>query len=393
MRPDLNVPVSRLGTCSNKWDYASARFGTRNIKYSFTVADMDFACPTCVIEGLQKRLEHPIFGYSTAGDDFYEAVCGWFKRRHDLILDRAWLHPSVGIVTSLAMAIRALTVRGDKVMTFTPVYDPFFYVITSAERELVECELICDEGRYSLDYERIEKEFQAGVKAILFCNPHNPVGHVWSQEELAKLVELCRTYGVYLLSDEAHCDFALFGHKYISAVTFSDYADHIVACVAANKTFNMPGISTAVLIVPDAENKEKIVAELTGVWLKTPTVLGIAAATAGYSGADQWQDDIKAYLEENSEYVRSCISEKMPLIKPAEHQGTYLIWLDCSCFQMSMKELSFLIADRYGVALPSGSGYRGDGDHHLRINIACARSVLKEGLEGLYACYRDHVEK
>lgn len=392
MNYDLNTPISRLGTCSNKWDSAPIRFGTPNIKYPFTVADMDFPCPPCVIDGLKARLEHPIFGYSTADDSFYGAVCGWFQRRHGLTLKKEWLHPTVGIVTGLAMSIRALTQRGDKVMVFTPVYDPFFGIITAAERELVECELVCDEGKYSLDYERIEQELKNGVKAILFCNPHNPVGHVWSTEELGRLVSLCKTYGAYIFSDEAHCDYALFGNKYTSAVTFEEYADHVVACVAANKTFNMPGISTAILMVPDSENKKKIFDALNGVWLKTPTILGIVAATSGYNGADQWQDDVKAYLEENSRYVSSYIAEKMPLIGHAEHQGTYLMWLDCSCFGMSMKDLSFLVADSYGVALPSGTGYRGDGQTHLRINIGCARSILKEGLEGLYACYRDHVQ-
>lgn len=321
---------------------------------------------------------------------FYEAVCGWFARRHGLSLKKEWLYPTVGIVTGLAFAIQSLTKRGDKVMTFTPVYDPFFGIITSAERELVECELLCDGSKYSLDYEKIEQELQNGVKAILFCNPHNPVGHIWSYDELKKLVELCMKYGAYLFSDEAHCDYALFGHKFTSATAFTEYADHIVACVAGNKSFNVPGISTAILIVPDAENKRKIGDALTGVWIKTPTILGILAAKAGYSGADEWQDEVKAYLEENSRYVSSYIAEKMPLIQPAEHQGTYLMWLDCSCFGMPMKDLSFLLADRYGVGLPHGDGYRGDGSKHLRLNIGCARCILQEGLDRLYACYQDH---
>lgn len=390
MNYDLNTPISRYGTCSNKWDSAPIRFGTPNIKYPFTVADMDFPCPPCVIDGLKARLEHPIFGYSTADDNFYDAVCGWFYRRHGLKLEKNWLYPSVGIVTGLAMAIQALTHRNDKVMVFTPVYDPFFKVITSSERQLIECELLCQNGHYCMDYEKIEQEFQNGVKAVLFCNPHNPVGHVWSYDEMDRFVKLCKEYDVYLFSDEAHCDFALFEHKYTSAVSFADYADHIIACVAANKTFNIPGISTAILIAPDSNNKQKIIDALNGVWLKTPTILGIVAATAGYNGADQWQDDIKSYLEENSRFVQNYIAQKMPMIKPAEHQGTYLMWLDCSCFDMNMNDLSFLIADSYGVALPAGNGYRGDGNQHLRINIGCTRSILEKGLEGLYACYQDY---
>lgn len=389
MKYDLDTPINRLGTSSNKWDGAPGRFHTANVRLPFSVADMDFACPPCVIDALKNRLEHPILGYSSAGESFYEALAGWFSRRHGLELKRDWLYPTCGIVTGLAFAMRALLKPGDRVMCFTPVYNPFFNIIESGGFGLVECELKCDEGRYSIDYDAVESLLRDGVRGILFCNPHNPVGHVWSRDELQRLVSLCVKYGAWLFSDEAHSDYALFDNRYVSAVSFPELHERCVACVAGNKSFNIPGISTAVLVAPDAENKKKISDALTGVWIKTPTILGIVASEAGFGGADEWQDAVKAYLEENSRFVRGFLEKELPLVRAAEHQGTYLMWLDCSCFGMSMDELSFLLADRYGVGLPTGSDYRGDGVKHLRINIGCARSVLSQGLEGFAACYRD----
>ncbi|MCD8123166.1 MAG: PatB family C-S lyase [Clostridiales bacterium] len=391
MNYDFDTPVSRRGTCSNKWDGAAGQFHTNRVELPFSVADMDFACPSCVTDALQERIRHPIFGYSTAGDRFYQAAQGWFARRHGALLEKEWMYPTTGIITGLAFSMRALLQPGDRVMAFSPVYHPFFAIIESGGFLLEECELLCHNGRYTLDYERIEMLLKSGVKGILFCNPHNPVGHVWSREEMQSLVSLCAKYGTCLFSDEAHADFSLFGNTYTPAFSFPELHGQCVTCISGNKSFNIPGISTGILVIPDPANKEKIAAALNGVWIKTPTILSIVACEAGFCGADEWLDAVHVYLEGNSLFLRDFLERETPGITAAEHQGTYLMWLDCSCFRREMGELSYLLADHYGVGLPSGENFRGDGGHHLRINIACARSVLGQGMERLAECYRAEV--
>ncbi len=385
---DFDTPIDRTGTLSNKWDRAGERFHTRTPLLPFSVADTDFACPPCVMDALRHRLEHPIFGYSSAGPEFYQAACGWMERRHQIRLEPAWLWATTGIITGLAFALRTVTSPGDRVLTFTPVYNPFFYIVESAGLELVECPMTHTAGHYALDLNAAERAFRSGIRAVLFCNPHNPTGRVWSREELQELVNLCVQYGVYLISDEAHADYALFGNRYTPIAAFPELHERAVSCIAANKTFNIPGLSAAILVIPDAALKERVEEALRGVWINTPNILGIVASTAGFSQGDDWLDSQLAYLENNSRFLRTFAAEHLPHIQIADHEGTYLMWMDCSCFGMPMGELSSLLADQYGVGLPDGSIYRGDGDRHLRINIGCARSLLQQGLEDIVPLYQ-----
>lgn len=384
---DFDTPISRIGTLSNKWDRAGERFQTDRPVLPFSVADTDFACPPCVIEALRRRLEHPIFGYSSAGPDFYAAVCGWTARRHGLQMEPEWLLPTTGIITGLAFALRSVAAPGDKVLTFTPVYNPFFMITESAGMELVECPLTEREGCYTMDLEAAEAAFRDGVRAVLLCNPHNPTGRVWTREELQALAALCAKYGVFLLSDEAHADYALFGSRYTPIAAFPELRGLAVSCIAGNKTFNIPGLSAAILVIPDGGRKARISEALRGVWINTPNVMGIVASTAGFLEGDQWLDAQLAYLEENSRFVRRFLREHMPQIRPAVHQGTYLMWLECTCFGLPMGELSRQLAHQYGVGLVDGSVYRGNGDRFLRLNIGCARSLLRRGLEAMVPLY------
>lgn len=377
----------RIESGSSKWNGHGAKQSETKRTLCYTTADMDFACPPCVLEGMKRRLVHPIFGYTYPSKTLLPSLCAWAKRRHGLDLDPAWIKPVSGIITGLAFALRAVTAPGDKVLVFTPLYHPFFNIVEGGERQLVACELKNTDGYYEIDFERLERELRNGVKAILLCNPHNPVGRVWSEKELAAVADLCLRYNVYLLSDEAHADFALFGHTYTSIAGRSEIAGRSVTCLSVNKTFNIPGAGAAFLVVPNPEIKERILRLLQSFWINSPPILNMAAAEAGLTGGDEWLDELRAYLEDNSRFLRSFFRENMPKVRVAPHEGTFLMWLECSCFGLSMDELARELVDECGVALENGSVFRGDGGRHLRINIGCPQELLRRGLEAIRPFY------
>ena len=385
---DFDQIIDRRGTDCNKWDGRNGPIDPDCLQ--FTIADMDFPSPVCIQEALQKRVQHPIYGYTHAGAELNTAVAGWLKRRHGAQVEPAWIKPSTGILTGLSFALRAVTKPGDKVMVFTPVYNPFFHIIEGAGCVLVECPLKKENGAYSIDYGAAEEQMRGGVKAILFCNPHNPVGRVWTREELSRLADLCVEHNVYFLSDEAHADFGLFGNSYTPLCTLPQMRALGVSCVSPNKTFNVPGISIAFLIIPDKEVYQAASDAQRGVWITAPPIMSMVAAQAGYNGADAWMDAVNAYIEENSRLVQSCMAEQMPKIRIAPHEGTYLLWLDISCFGISAQSAAKEMAETCGVQLSSGHVYRGDGGSHLRFNIAAPRQLLGRALERMLPMYRKY---
>lgn len=385
---DFDQIIDRRGTHCSKWDVHGGPADPNCLR--FTIADMDFPSPMCIQEALQKRVQHPIYGYTHAGAELRAAVAGWMKRRHGADVETAWIRFSTGILTGLAFALRAAAKPGDKVMVFTPVYNPFFQIIESAGCICVECPLKKENGAYSIDYGAVEEQLRGGVKAILFCNPHNPVGRVWTREELARLADLCVEHHVYFLSDEAHAEFGLFGNKYTPLCTLPQMRTLGISCVSPNKAFNIPGIGIAFLIIPDEEFRRTVSAMQRGVWITAPSIMSTVAAQAGYTGADGWMDAVNVYIEENSRLVQSYMAEHMPGIRIAPHEGTYLLWLDVSCFGIPGESAAREMAETCGVQLSSGHIYRGDGGSHLRFNIAAPRQLLECALERMLPMYRKY---
>lgn len=382
---DFDGVIDRRGTNCNKWDGA----GGADI-LPFTIADMDFAVPPCVQEALEQRVKHPVYGYTFASAGLNQAVVDWMARRHGVAVDKEWIKPTTGILNGLACAIRAVTRPGDRMMVFTPVYNPFFEIIEGAGCTLVECPLKKENDSYFLDFNAIEEQFRAGMKAILFCNPHNPAGRIWTRAELDRLADLCVKYHVYFLSDEAHADFELFGNKYTPVCTLPQLKDLGISCVSSNKSFNIPALSIAFLIIPNRELYEAVSRSLRGVWITTPPLMSMVAAEAGYRGADKWMDAVLRYIEGNSEFVRDYVARNMPRIRIAKHEGTYLLWLDISCFGMSDEAVAKEMSEEYGVLLTGGSMYRGDGDSHLRFNLGAPRCQLERALDAIVPMYRKH---
>ena len=392
MKYDFNKVQDRIGSDSIKWE-KQLKFGTKTGLLPFWIADTDFATLPEAVEAMKKRLEHPVFGYTTTGERTLETVRGWYKRRHQVDLPVSAFSPSEGVVTSIWFSIRGFTQPGDGVLVFTPVYDPFFAVINNQGRKQVDCPLVYSEGRYTIDWEDLEKKLAGGdVKAMIFCNPHNPIGRVWTEEEMEKLVELCVKYNVYLLSDEIHCDFG-FTRPCTTAGKFTQIYDKLVVYTAISKTFNMAGLGSSCMIIPNAELKQKIKDAYDSRWMFGPSDLAFTAMEAAYTYGDQWVDEQCEYLKGSAEIVRKFVEEKMPKVKVTIHEGTFLMWLDMTCFGKTSDELTEIFAKEYGLAIGNGAHYGKQADGYMRLNIGCARGILQKGLDQMAKMYADYINK
>ncbi len=385
---DFDQVQNREGTGCVKWDKQYS-FGVKSGLLPFWIADTDFASVPEILDAIKERCNHPLIGYSDYEDDCLSAIQGWYKRRHGWEIPASYMLPGSGVVTSLRFSIQALTEVGDKVLVFSPVYDPFFAIINNTDRTLVDCPLDYIEGKYLMNWERLEEELKAGVKVIILCNPHNPIGRVWTYEELEKLAELCKQYHVYLLSDEIHGDITLYENQYTTMGKFPEIYDKLIIYTAISKTFNMAGLISSCMMIPDEELKDKIEGALSDAWIFGPNALAFPAITAAYTHGDNWVDGQNDYLTENAETVMKFIDREMPAVKYVKPEGTFLMWLDFNCFHKSSDELTKLMAEKYGVALGNGAHYGKQCDGFMRLNIGTSRSVLLKGLEKLKELYQD----
>lgn len=387
---DFDQVVERRGTSSIKWN-VQWDFGQKDGLLPFWIADTDFAAEPKILDALRKRLEHPIIGYADAWDGVYDAIQGWWVRRHGCKFDTSWMFISGGVVTGIYFNMQLLIPKGGKILTFTPVYDPFFAAIQNSGHELVECPLIHEDNYYTIDFAKFEEELKNGVQAVMFCNPHNPIGRVWTEEELSKLVELCVKYDVYLFSDEVHADYAL-TRPYTTMGKFPQIYDKLILYTAISKSFNMAGMCSSCLIIPNPELKKRVVADFESRWMFGPCDLAFDAIEASYTYGDAWMDEAAAYVKANAEAVAQFIAERMPKVQVTRHEGTFLMWLDMSCYGLTSTEITEILAKEYGVALGDGSHYGKGSEGFMRFNIGCARKTLMEGLELLAAMYDKYVK-
>lgn len=386
---DFDKVVDRRGTSSIKWN-VQYDFGQKDGLLPFWIADTDFASEPKILEAMKKRCDHPIMGYADPWDGVYEAVQGWWDRRHGWRPEKDWLYFSSGVVTSIYFNMQLLVPQGGKILTFTPVYDPFFAAINNSGHELVTCPMIHENNYFSIDYAKFEEELKNGVKTVMFCNPHNPVGRVWSEEELKKLVELCVKYDVYLLSDEVHADYA-FERPYTTMGKFTEIYDKLIIYTAISKSFNMAGLVSSCLIIPNPELKKKVVSDFDSRWMFGPCDLAFTAIEAAYTYGDTWMDEAAAYVKGNSELAAEFIKEHMPKVQVTKHEGTFLMWLDMRCLGLTSGEITDILAKEYGIALGDGSHYGEQADGFMRFNIGCTRANLKTGLEQMEKMYKKYV--
>ncbi len=382
--------IDRRNTNSLKYDFAVERGRPADV-LPLWVADMDFRAPEPVLEALHRAVDHGVFGYSEVKSGYYEAVSSWFQTRFHWQTQPDWLVKTPGVVFALAMAVRALTQPGDSILIQPPVYYPFFSVIRDNERRLVENRLVYQDGRYQIDFEDFERKLSSErVKLFLLCSPHNPVGRVWTLPELRRMGELCQAHGVYVVSDEIHCDFALEGyphHIFLSAMP--ELAEQAVICTAPSKTFNLAGLQTSNIWIPNQKIRERFTKEIDRSGYSQLNTLGLAACQAAYQSGGEWLKQCKAYMRGNLDFLRGFLSEHLPQIKLVEPEGTYFAWLDCSGLGLSRKDLNDLIVNRAKLWLDAGHIFGGGADQFQRVVLACPRATLEQALLQLERAVND----
>jgi cystathionine beta-lyase len=378
--------IDRKNTNSLKYDFSVERGRPADV-LPLWVADMDFRAPAPVLEALHRAVDHGIFGYSEVKEEYYQAVSAWFGEHFDWKPEAGWLVKTPGVVYAIAMAIRALTNPGDSVLIQPPVYYPFFSAIRDNDRKIVENELICQEGRYTIDFKDFEQKIiDHRVKLFILCSPHNPVGRVWTEEELRRMGDICRKYQVYVVSDEIHCDFTLPGYTHHTLLKANpELAASSVICTAPSKTFNLAGLQISNIWIPDEKIRRKFVKEMDRSGYSQLNTLGLVACQAAYEKGGEWLDSCRSYLKSNLDYLRDFLKEQLPQIKLVEPEGTYFAWLDCSALGLSQRELNDLVINRAKLWLDSGHIFSPHAGQYQRVVLACPRATLEQALQQLKA--------
>ena len=384
MRYNFDTIHNRKNTNSLKYDFARER-GKPDDLIPLWVADMDFRAPDEVITALKEKAEHGIFGYSEPKADYFKALENWFSTRHGWNVDGRKFVQTCGVVFSISTLIRILTDVGDAVLICQPVYYPFAQTIIDNNRKLVVSELKNENGYYTVDYADFERKIKENrVKLFVLCNPHNPVGRVWTKEELTRLGRICLDNGVFVISDEIHCDFTYEGNKHTVFATLGrEFEESCAVCTAPTKTFNLAGLHISNTYIYDDQLRKKFVKELGAQGYSQSNVMGLVACQAAYTYGAEWLDELKAYLTDNLSFVREYLKDNIPDIRLIEPQGTYLIWLDCRCLRLTDRELKAFIQDEAKLWTDDGYIFGAGGSGYERINIACPRSLLKAALENL----------
>ena len=374
---DFDKLTDRRGTGSLKWDVPMGEL-------PMWVADMDFETAPEITDAIRKRADHAIFGYSIVTDDWYDAYMGWWKRRHNLTMEKDWLIFCTGVVPAISSTVRKLTTVGENVLVQTPVYNIFFNSIRNNGRNILESPLVYDGERYSVDFADLERKLSdPQTTLMLLCNPHNPVGKIWDRETLARIGELCAKHHVLVLSDEIHCDLTDPECQYVPFASASNLCkENSITCIAPTKAFNLAGLQTAAVMVPDPVIRHKINRGLNTDEVAEPNVFAVAAAVAAFEKGEGWLDELRQYLYDNKQFVRSFIKAELPQIKVVPSQATYLLWLDCSRITQDAQELSSFIRQDSGLYLTEGAEY-GSCRQFIRMNTACPRERLRDGLDRL----------
>lgn len=380
MKYDFDTVINRRDSYSYKWDVEQKEL-------PMWVADMDFQTAPEVREALAKRVEHGIFGYGIIPKEWNDAYVQWWKERHDFVMDPQWLLFCTGVVPAISTAVRKFTTPAEKVLIQTPVYNIFFNSILNNGRNVLESSLVYQEEsrQYVIDFEKLEEDLaDPQTSLMILCNPHNPVGKIWDKDSLARIGELCKKHHVIVVSDEIHCDLTAPGLKYVPFASVSDTCREIsVSLIAPTKTFNIAGLQTAAAVVPNPALRHKMWRALNTDEVAEPNAFAIQAAIAAFTRGADWLDALREYIQENKRVVKRFLKKEFPKITVVSMDVTYLLWLDCRAFTDNSEELAYKIREKTGLYLSDGVEYGGDGARFLRMNVACPRTTLFDGLERL----------
>ena len=373
--------IDRKNTDSLKWDYCEQRFGKEDI-LPMWVADMDFKSPAPIIEAIIRRAEHGVFGYTEVSGRLSNALSEWMKKRHGWHTDKKWIVHNPSVVTAVNTAIQAYTNPGDRVLMQTPIYYPLYSCIGNNDRQLVRNPLRNNNGFFEIDFDDLERKLSDNVRLIIFCSPHNPIGRVWKLGELEEVLRLCKKYDVFLVSDEIHSDFIFKGHKHIPIGALSEGVyENCITLISPTKTFNIAGLSASAAIIPHKENRHRFKHTLNKNGSGGLNIFGLISAEAAYGSCEKWLNELLEYLEGNLEILVEYFKKYIPRIKVIRPEATYLAWLDCSNLPVPAEELKDFFVTEANVGLNDGITFGEEGYGYLRLNFACPRALLLEGLE------------
>jgi len=380
MNYDFDQIIDRQNTGSIKCDFNQRFFGREDI-LPLWVADMDFQAPEAVIKALVKRAQHGIYGYSDGMEGYNKAIIDWMQERHGWEIQQDWITFSPGVVPALNELVRSLTKPGDKILIQSPVYPPFFQAIRNHGREVVNSELTLENGRYTMDFADLEEKFSSGIKMMILCNPHNPVGRVWDRGELERLGQLCLAHDILVISDEIHGDLIYEGYQHIPFASLSpELAAQSIVCTAPSKTFNLAGLQTSNLVIPNPKYRQAYQTSLNLTGIHHPNAFGITAMEAAYKYGGDWLNQLMNYMKGNVEFLMSFLDRELPQIQAVQPEGTYLIWLDFRALGMEPKALQKFLVHKAGVGLNAGYLFGPGGEGFERLNLGCPRSILEDGL-------------
>ena len=379
---DFDKVIDRRNTRCLKYDFAKRR-GMPEDVLPLWVADMDFATSSYIEDALIERAKHGIFGYSEVQTPYFEILANWLKKHHNWDVQEKWLIKTPGVVFALAMAVKAYTEIGESVLIQAPVYYPFYEVIRDNGRKIVENELyLGDDNRYHIDFEDFEdKIISEKVRLFILCSPHNPVGRVWTAEELVKLGDICVKHGVIVVSDEIHADFVFKGRHHVFASLKKEFENISITCTSPSKTFNLASMMMSNIFIPNHELKRKFRKELDAAGTSQLGIMGLVACEAAYSKGEEWYRSMIEYVRKNIEFTKEYIAENIPDVSMIDIEGTYLVWLDFHKTGLSAEELDRRIIHNAKLWLDSGKIFGKCGEGFQRINVACPRSILKEALD------------
>jgi len=384
---DFNKAPSRETTNAEKYALREKLFGSEEV-LPMWVADMDIQTPSFVMEAIKKRTEHPILGYEEIPDTFYEAQIQWVKERHGYEMQPEWLFYSPSVVASINLCIKAFSEKGDGVIAQSPVYFPFFTSVSNNDRVLIKNKLIEEDGHYKMDFEALEASIDERTKIFLLCSPHNPVGRVWSKEELEKLGEICVKHDLIVLADEIHSDLIYKNHQHTPFASLSlVLQDRTVTFYGPGKTFNMAGLSVSTISVANEALREKLENVYKATHFAEGTVFGQVGFEAAYKNGVAWLEGLMEHLQGNIDYLDICLKEYMPSITMKKPEGTYLVWLDCRGLGLSYKGLKEFFFQEAKLGLSTGVSFGKEGDGFMRMNIAVPRATLEEAVSRLYRAY------
>ena len=372
-RYDFESVIDRHNTNSVKWDFFDDDL-------PMWVADMDFSVAPKIQKAILNRANHPVFGYTIVPDELFEAYIDWWDRRYGLKMSRDDMAYAIGVMPSIASMIRCLSDVGDEILIQSPVYHVFYYFIEDNNRKVLENELVYEDGQYRMDFDDLDEKLSK-VKLMMLCNPQNPVGKIWSREDLDRILELCKKHEVIVISDEIHCDLTDPGVKYNPFKS----ADNVIRCLSPSKSFNIAGFQSSVIETVNSELLDKIKTQMHIDNSDACNVFATTAVIAAYNESEDWLDELRGVLYENKQTVKEYLESELPIIKLVECDATYLLWLDCSALNTQSKVLSEFLRENQGLFLSAGSDFGECGDNFLRMNIACPEELLLQGLAKLKA--------